>query len=487
MKSGFSDTASIFSSSAKAASGSSTCLIQTQLDPSDVQTGARRSQESSPSALLSPNSVQSTGSAGTPIAATPRQKSSFMCAFCKEVGIRKTCTRKNDLKRHIEDFHHTNAQWVCRYRGCQLVFDWQTAYKAHLKAEHGGSRMSPDEAKVNLCPQVVFACGFENCLQVFEARDEGDAVHVFKEYVTHIVKHFDESSQSGEWTYSTRMQNLLSQTQVHRAWASSGLDSVSRSRLQWDPQTSCILRKRLECRHIKDPALLVHYAISLASDLAVPPDLPPDLPPDFVTPVRDTCTEPGHGTLKRPLPQDDSDRFSFRISPGSNPALAQYLNAPKRMYVPRGPNSRRNTHNSSRGSMSATSPPSNPTNGLGNYSLLHSRANNANYDTGLSEPLPPPMYNDGSQSFNLDNMLNQQQGLMRGEDVQVRSSSPEDISMADATAPQASMSMPYSGIPHQPRTSDMTSHAMEQDCSFYQNEARQDGTVMNGEYMDRNL
>lgn len=496
----FSDTASIFSTtSSKAAARSSTCL-QTQSDASDIQTGQRGSQENSPSsALMTPNSAQSTESASTPTAttATPRHKASFMCSFCKEVGIPKTCTRKNDLKRHIEDFHHTDAQWVCRYRGCQLVFDWQTAYKAHLKAEHGGSRMSPDEAKVNLCPQVVFACGFEHCLQVFEACDEADAAHVFKEYVTHIVKHFDDGTQSGDWTYSRRMRNLLSQAHVHGAWASSGLDSVGRARLDWDPQTSCVLRKRLECRHVKDPALLVHYAISLgSSDLAAPPSLPPD----FVTPVRDTCAEPGHASLKRPLaPQDSpSDQFNFRISRGANPALAQYFNAQRRIYVPnRGSNgSRRHTqqNGSSRGSMSAaTSPAANPASGLGHYSLLNSRANSANYEAGLADPLPPPaMYGGGSQPFNLDNMLNhQQQDFMRGgggEDVQVRSSSPEDIGMADAAAaPQANMSLPYSGILHQSRTPDMSSHGMEQNGAFYQDEARQNAAVMSGDYMERSL
>lgn len=408
-----------------------------------------------------------------------------MCSFCKEVGIPKTCTRKNDLKRHIEDFHHTNAQWVCRYRGCQLVFDWQTAYKAHLKAEHGGSRMSPDEAKVNLCPQVVFACGFEHCLQVFEACDEAEAAHVFKEYVTHIVKHFDDGTQSGDWTYSRRMKNLLSQSHVHRAWASYGLDSIGRSKLDWDPQTSCVLRKRLECRHVKDPALLVHYAISLGSDL----ETPPNLPPDFVAPVRDTCTEPGHGTIKRPLPpQDSSDQFNFRISRGTDPALAQYFNAQRRIYVPgRGSNSRR--HNSSRGSMSTASPTTNPTNnGLSHYSLLNSRANSANYEAGLSDPPPPPMYGGGSQSFNLGGMLSPQQEFMQGEDMQARSPSPDDVGMADAQAvPQANMSLPYSGVLHQARTPDLSSHGMEQNGSFYQDEVRQNGAVMNGQYMERGL
>lgn len=410
-----------------------------------------------------------------------------MCSFCKEANIIKTCTRKNDLKRHIEDFHHTDAQWVCRYRGCQLVFDWQTAYKAHLKAEHGGSRMSPDEAKVNLCPQVVFACGFENCLQVFEAGDDSEALQVFKDYVTHVVKHFDEGAQSGEWTYSRRMKNLLSQNQVHAAWVASGLDSMGRARLQWDPQSTSVLRKRLECRHIKDPGLIVHYAASLGNELAPPPDLPED----FVTPLRDTCTEPGHGVVKRTAQQAaPADQFNFRISRGGgDPAFAQYLNSQRRIYAPRGSNagsnsssSRRHTHTSSRQSMTVSSPPStsSSTNGLGHYSLLNSRANGG-YDAGMSDALPPPLYG-GSQSFSLpDGMM--QQDFMRGDEVgALRSASPEDIGMADAAVPQASMSLPYGGIMHQPRTADI---GMAQDA-FYQEGSRH-ASVLGGEYLERNI
>lgn len=464
----FSDTASIFSTSSKPTPRQSGCLVQTQFDPPETQTGTHSSQENSPSALLSPDSARSADSSSTPTATTPKQKSSFMCSFCKEIGIIKTCTRKNDLKRHIEDFHHTNAQWVCRYRGCQLVFDWQTAYKAHLKAEHGGSRISLDEAKVNLCPQVVFACGFENCLQVFEAGDDAEAPQVFKDYVAHVVKHFDDGAQSGEWTYSRRMKNLLSQSQVHAAWVSSGLDPVSRSRLQWDPQTSRVLRKRLECRHVKDPALLVRCAMSLVTEFAPAPDLPED----FVTPLRDTCTEPGHGMPKRAQP-DSAEQSNFRISRGPDPALAQYLNAQRRIYAPREPNSRRHTHHSSQQSMSTTSPASNPTNGLGHYSLLNSRANSAHYD-GLSESLPSPVFSHNSQ-FSMDGIMHQQEFM--------RSSSPEDIGMADATVSQASMSIPYSGIMHQPRTADI---GLEQG-DFYQDEGRQNGSVLSGEYLEKNI
>lgn len=382
----FSDTASIAGSILSNVPPKSTGLvhgsgqIHGETTPRNSQDGSLSGAEVSPEPPRSSDSVS-----GGLSASASKPKASFMCAFCNEEGIVKTCTRKNDLKRHIEDFHNTNAQWRCRHRGCELVFDWQTAYKAHLKQAHGGSRMSLDEAKVNLCPQVVFACGFDNCLQVFEATRDSEAQHLFKEYVGHVVKHFDDGAQSGQWTYSGRMRNLLRQMQVGRAWAECGLDESQRSKLQWQPQTSSVLRKRLECRHIGDIGLLLHYAVCLGSDTSQIPRFRED----FVTPFRDTCTEaaPGHNTLKRPVAQEPDDQFNFRISRGSNPALAQYINAQRRLYVPRQQSGSVRRH---RQSIPTSTPTSNP---MSNPSL------NGQLNSHLSDPI-----NSGSGSYYASSM-----------------------------------------------------------------------------------
>ncbi|KAF4985156.1 hypothetical protein FDECE_16768 [Fusarium decemcellulare] len=283
-------------------------------------------------------STTPSGESATPAPHTPKQKGSFTCGFCREEDIQKTCTRKNDLKRHIEDFHNTNAQWFCRHKDCNMVFDWQTAYKTHLKQAHGGSRMTLDEAKVNLCPQTVFACGFENCPQVFEAPSDDDADSTFKEFVAHVVKHFDEGSNSGEWTYSGRMRNLLRQNGLVRAWANSSWPEEERSRLQWHPQSSGILRKRLETRHLGDLQLLVQYAIALGSE----PSSITKYREDFINPVKDQCRQPivGHKSRAPPLPPSgpfpDADQYQFRISRGgTNPNLAAFLASQRRVQVPR--------------------------------------------------------------------------------------------------------------------------------------------------------
>jgi len=271
-----------------------------------------------------------------------KQKGTFMCGFCKEEGIIKTCTRKNDLKRHIEDFHNMNAQWFCQHRGCNLVFDWPTVYKTHLKHTHGGSRTNLEEAKVSLCPQTVFACGFEKCIQVFESPSDLDAGNVFKEYVAHVVKHLDEGSNSGEWNYSTRIRNLMRQSGVLRAWQTSSWPEADRNRLTWEPQHSGNLRKRLETKHIGDAQMLVQYAITLATS----PNSARDMHQSFAIPVMDECRMQMNGHKSRPqlplqAPQaPEADPFSFKISRGPSnphPQLANYLAHQRRMYAPRPP------------------------------------------------------------------------------------------------------------------------------------------------------
>ncbi|KPM44823.1 hypothetical protein AK830_g1756 [Neonectria ditissima] len=299
----------------------------------------RKSQSSAASVKSTQRDDDASSVAGDSINSTntPKQKGSFTCGFCREEDIQKTCTRKNDLKRHIEDFHNMNAQWFCRHRGCTMVFDWQTAYKTHLKQAHGGSRMTLDEAKVNLCPQTIFACGFENCTQVYESPSDDDADSTFKEFVSHVVKHFDEGVNSGEWTYSARVRNLLRQAGLVNAWANSSWPEEERNRLQWHPQSSGIMRKRLETRHLGDLQLLVQYAIALGSE----PSTIQKYREDFITPVKDECRQPipGHKSRAPPLPPSapapDPGEYQFRISRGTNPNLAAYLASQRRVYVPR--------------------------------------------------------------------------------------------------------------------------------------------------------
>ena len=320
--------------------------------------------------------------------AAAKQKGIFECGFCKEENLLKTCTRKNDLKRHIEDFHNMNAQWHCRQRGCGMVFDWQTVYKTHLKHAHGGSRMALDDAKITLCPQTIFACGFDNCFQVFEAPSDAEISETFKEYVAHVIKHLDEGSNSGDWSYSTRIRNLMRQSGVLRSWTNSSWPESERNRLTWDTQTSNVLRKRLETRHLGDLRLLVQYAIALGSN----PAGVQDFHDTFTLPIQDKCQmqisghannmgmqaappQPSRQGQPQPQPQpqphppqqaSEQDPFSFKISRGAgsnpNPHLANYYATQRhQMFVPRAPvRSGRSARPPCRAMPTSTMPPQQP-------------------------------------------------------------------------------------------------------------------------------
>jgi hypothetical protein len=324
---------------------------------------ASMSQMDDPSATQwDPSELQ-----GDSSASGSKQKGTFTCGFCSEEDIQKTCTRKNDLKRHIEDFHNMNAQWTCPQRDCNMVFDWQTAYKTHLKHAHGGVRISPDEAKIDLCPQTIFACGFENCIQVFESPSEAEASTTFKEYVAHVVKHLDEGSSCGDWTYSTRMRNLLRQCAVSRHWTNSQWPEAERNSLTWQPQSSGVLRKCLETKHLGEIGMLIQYAYELGSGA----NPTPGLHESFLIPTKGQCQMHTTGPKMRLQPgtsmAPEPEGFQFRISrdPNTNPSLANYYANQRRQYNPRAPV---RTGRSARPPMRAMTQ---PTNGVGPHQAFH--------------------------------------------------------------------------------------------------------------------
>src|SRR5690606_27211378 len=105
---------------------------------------------------------------------TPRK--AIECTMCFVEGIVVGFSRKSDFKKHLQNFHHTNTIWVCQYAGCPLTFDFEKAYVAHVKSCHTDIHLPPNKARVELCPQLVFACGFRGCKdRVFEASSEDEA------------------------------------------------------------------------------------------------------------------------------------------------------------------------------------------------------------------------------------------------------------------------------------------------------------------------
>lgn len=44
-----------------------------------------------------------------------------------------------------------------------------------MRQSHGQSHTNLDSAKFTVRPQTVFACGFENCIQIFESPSDAEA------------------------------------------------------------------------------------------------------------------------------------------------------------------------------------------------------------------------------------------------------------------------------------------------------------------------
>jgi len=225
---------------------------------------------------------RSSTSAGTP------RDGPFECPFCAEAGISRSIARKSDLKRHFLQFHHANARWTCSLPGCGLTFDWKSAYELHLKDVHRG--VHRDDPGVETCPQVVFACGFSSCKQVYEARCDVDAGAKATEYFAHVAGHFHSGDPHQRWSYTDRLRNLMRQAKVDEAWKSRVRGHGPNDRLKWHPQSSSTLRKMLETRHFPDIHLLVRWAVILGSapHSALPPE-GPELPRKLAVPERRHC------------------------------------------------------------------------------------------------------------------------------------------------------------------------------------------------------
>ncbi|KAL2758964.1 hypothetical protein ACRALDRAFT_1069119 [Sodiomyces alcalophilus JCM 7366] len=254
---------------------------------------------SSSSRYSQPPPTTSTAST-TSTTTTPRKP--IECPLCAVYDITVGFRRKSDFKKHLQNFHPTDSLWVCRQPDCRTVFDVERAYVQHIRTEHGhpspdSALPSADAARVPLCPQLVFACGFLGCKTVLEARDASDSPAVADRYFDHLAGHFDGRSKpssappQSEWTYYTQMQNLLRQSALKEDWKAASWNKTVRTHLRWQPRSSGDLKKLLETRHLGDVPRLLHAAFTLGSSSFADPEHPP--PPSFPgessRPVRGTC------------------------------------------------------------------------------------------------------------------------------------------------------------------------------------------------------
>ncbi|KAK0662493.1 hypothetical protein QBC41DRAFT_31396 [Cercophora samala] len=243
--------------------------------------------------------------------ATMASKDDYLeCPFCSEVGAYTACRRKNDLKRHIRDYHNANTLWTCPKRNCGKTYDCPPGMKQHLKEpSHGNLHQFSDCVATMLCPRVVFACGFTNCKDVFGAPGD-DPEKTMNDYFDHVVDHVVANRPNHTWSHSDCFRNLMRQPGVADAWKNRIIKGKD---LQWQPHTSIVLRKMLETRHVSDSGLLVLWADRLGSKPFSESTSPvPKLPDSLRLPVYEQCGRCSvNSVLSSPSPSYPN------LSPGS--------------------------------------------------------------------------------------------------------------------------------------------------------------------------
>ncbi|KAF6828278.1 hypothetical protein CMUS01_08638 [Colletotrichum musicola] len=282
-----------------------------------------------PTFIMSPNTPSLSGSEWQDQLASPpcekkanitspnTSRKPIECPMCAVYDVYVGFGRKSDFKKHLQNFHNTDCIWVCPQGNCRMIFDVEKAYTTHFKTDHGDSCPSPDQVKVELCPQVVFACGFIGCKQVFEASGDNDASAVVEKYLDHIAGHFDKRCASSEWTYYHQIQNLLRQRSLKDEWKHTLWDKTARNQLRWQPRSSGDFKKLLECRHLADVPKILHAAWTLGQTSFSSPEHPaPEFPGEATRPVRGLCalSAKGHSELhvSHHAPTGPQTMFSLR-------------------------------------------------------------------------------------------------------------------------------------------------------------------------------
>ncbi|KAK1978852.1 hypothetical protein LZ30DRAFT_199563 [Colletotrichum cereale] len=277
------------------------------------------------SEYLSTPSRDKTAAAAAPAAAaaaavrSPCRRKAIECPLCAVYDVSVGFGRKSDFKKHLQNFHNTDCAWVCPRRGCRMVLDFEKAFVSHYKIEHDDVYPPPDSVRVELCTQVVFACGFLGCKEVVEASDDGGASAAADRYFDHLAGHFDtrtggvggggggdassSSSAAAEWAFYHQVHNLLRQRALKDEWKHTLWDKAARNQLRWQPRASGDLKKILECRHLADVPRVLHAAWTLGQSSFSSPEQPPpaDFPGAATRPLRHQCplTITGHNELHR--------------------------------------------------------------------------------------------------------------------------------------------------------------------------------------------
>lgn len=223
----------------------------------------------------------------------PPTNKKYQCPMCFQDNNPVGFGRKSDFKKHLHNFHGADVAWICRTRACHLSFATERAYSTHAKEAHRMDALPSSAARTELCPQLVFSCGFANCKdRIFETYSREDSSNCRDKYFEHIAKHFEDGFDVCDWEYHIQIQNLMRQSKVKPIWKSCIWPKVKRQQLVWKPRSSGDLRRMLECRHLGNN---VSTLVRLAYILGTPPFTSSNTPPPseidihFQLPFRSQC------------------------------------------------------------------------------------------------------------------------------------------------------------------------------------------------------
>ncbi|ATY65661.1 Zinc C2H2 [Cordyceps militaris] len=285
----------------------------------DAETGklAERSWLDSPAPVPSPMIAEGASHPSPRLIAPTGKK--YQCPMCYLDSSPVGFGRKSDFKKHLHNFHGSDIVWICHTKGCYQSFSTERAYSTHAKEAHRMKALPNSTARTDLCPQVVFSCGFETCRdRVFEAASAEDASATRDKHFEHIAKHFEDDFDVSDWEYKVQIQNLLRQQQVKPVWKTCIWPKEKRQQLQWRARSSGDLRRMLEARHLgSDISQIVRLAFILGNaPFSAPGAAPPgELDSYFQLPYRHLCPDDAPTQCASPPgikgEEDSSSTFSF--------------------------------------------------------------------------------------------------------------------------------------------------------------------------------
>ncbi|TQV89994.1 hypothetical protein IF1G_11335 [Cordyceps javanica] len=118
-------------------------------------------------------------------------------------------------------------------------YDFATRRQRDGRHKQVISNNEKTQREIVIFEPIIFACGFANCSLLWEAPPTGNDGKTFRDYIERVIKHYDDD-KCAEWSYETRMQNLLRQSRMEGL-----LQNVDVTGLKWDWKCSTTLRREL--------------------------------------------------------------------------------------------------------------------------------------------------------------------------------------------------------------------------------------------------